>query len=279
MSAKPTKAAKSSKKSSKGNKQKQNDTQMEMFKDIMVKTLQELTTDIEGITDLSNDVKQSLRSLVDGPSDVVMQELQNPESKLVKEYIPKDCLQKDPAGIKYLQLLSMLQPALKPELPPVVSMPLTAPKKPKHKKKKNVAASGTPNIADFLGGADNDLARLAQSAMADLRLDQKLSENSGIGDMISVMSEVSDYIKTKMEQGELDAAKLQDQATGMCEKMKSSPEFKKAMEANPSLRSMMESGLSSMNGDNVENNDSIPSGPNMMAPVQLMSQISEMFLD
>ena len=234
-----------------------------MLEGIIAKTLKEMIADLSHVDAKTGD---QLNALIEGLSDhKITKRLANKDSELCKA-IPKETLEKDPSGRKYLDILGMLQPTLKTtSLPvaekaePVASLPPTIEGKMQVEMEdipEDVPRQEFLNI--FNQTVDNDLLNVANSIKKDIDLKdddlhEMLSGGADMGKMMNLIGKFSSSVKERIDKGEINVDKMQNQAMDLVEKMKSTPEFNKVLETNPSLGMMMNAaGLMSGNNENAE---------------------------
>jgi hypothetical protein len=169
--------------------------------------------------------------------------LSDPNSVLCKN-IPKEILEKDVSGRKYLEILSIIQPSLKPSISSVITT-------------SSATTSSAENVfnkatLDMFGSENDTIIDLAQSICKDLNLNENTAATSSAEEMFKLLPTIQTYLSKKIEDGSVDMDKLQSQATNVLNKLKMSSEFQKVMSDNSalgSIMSMMPSSSSSSEAD------------------------------
>lgn len=229
------------------------DHQAKMFEDIVAKTLQEMIVDVSHI-----DIQKSehlANCIKDLSNHKIARHLQNATSDLCKA-IPKDILDKDASGKKYLEILSMIQPTLKPN--PIAVQPSVQEVllQPAELQLRNTPVEGMPSgLEDVMKGVmDKDLLDLAESVRKDLNVNEeevgKAFQEMNMDKIMDIYEKAASVIKSKLGSGQIDVERLKSQTMNFVDKMKDTKEFKDVLQENPSISMMMNAGMMStmMNG-------------------------------
>lgn len=218
---------------------------------IIAKTLKELISDLSKV----NPVKSTLLSKeIEGLSDrKITRKIQKKDSDLVKN-IPKDLLQNDASGRRYLDILSILQPALKPPKPaaPPIKEALLQPAELQLKQKQS-ATSLTPRgktteeikeKCKAIGlEIDDSILSLAETFREATGMSEKeIASAVQAGDFSKLMTLASKCIplvQEKVESGEIDLEKTQEQFLKSAEQMTENPNFAEFFKSNPQMATMV----------------------------------------
>ena len=182
------------------------------------------------------------------------EELKNEESTLLKA-IPKEILDNDQAGRKYLEIFALCQPKLKPSILPYKVEPSSICVKDECTSSTNInedkcvkeetTSSSEENamktcLESLFSKSDkpNELLSLAENACKDLNLMGKSGENFDISEMANMMTTFVPYIQGKVESGEIDVKKITEQAFSICNDMKESPELSSMIANNPQFATL-----------------------------------------
>ena len=242
------------------------DKQKEQFETMIYNVFQDLIKDVSKVSSessvkLSNEVgKLSKSNLV--------KNLSKTDSELYKAF-PSDLLVKDVNGRRYLTLLGCVQKnflelvannVIDSSAQTVDNLLQNAPSS--SSLSQNAATSGQitgenqmfeDKMKELMGG-NNDLMKLANSAMKDLNIkDFAEKKDVGMNDLLSIMSDLSTYVQNKAAKGEIDMDNLQGQMQSMCSNLQNSPEFSQVVQLNPNLERMMNVAMTmNANGENNE---------------------------
>jgi hypothetical protein len=214
-----------------------NKDRMNKFEAMMVKTLKEMIIDLEQID--SQKSKQLIDTIAKLDDKDVMRDLQNPDSELVKN-IPRTVLEEDASGAKYLNILCLVQPSLKPR-DPIVTTAKNIDANAKDPSSSQVPSTSSVQlnqmVPDFI---DADLLNLAESVAKDLDEDsfKQAFQDKDINSMMSICTQASTIIQNKVEDGGIDLKKLQDQTMKVVDKMKDTEAFQMVIKDNPALSMM-----------------------------------------
>jgi len=207
-----------------------------------------MISDLEKIdADKASDVKKAINGL---SNNKIARRLQDANSELCKA-IPKDVLQKDAAGRRYLDVFGMIQPTLRPEKVAkstesetrLTSNMQLIPNLPS-------GVEGDANVSEFVKmfskNMDKDLLRLAENVRKDIDMSEAdlhdMMKSMDIGKMMSVFSKMGTSMQKEVEKGNVDLEKLHSQAMSFVDNVKETPEFNKMVEENPMLANMMKNG-------------------------------------
>jgi hypothetical protein len=199
----------------------QSDKHSKMLETVMYSTIKELAVDIN-----SSQLSDIINNLT--PTEVIVQ-LGDKTSKLY-ESIPKSSLESNNAGKKYLDILSVVQPDLKPTLIQDSSSSSSSSSSIKDINEDDIL-KGVNSILGVKNGENNKLISLASSLCKELDLNKKLDMNN-LGDMNNIMSlipDISSFVENKIKKGELNMEELQEQANDVCTKMQTSNDFQNLM--------------------------------------------------
>lgn len=178
-------------------------------------------------------------------------------------------------GPKYLTIFAMIQPALSVVSSPggptstemdvvttavvskdnsvtktlnskiVDSKPVNNKKKKKGSKKKQDPASSSSNPSELIQGLLSDtqdkdlLLSLADSIFKDLDLgDRANNEEMSMPEMLSLMTKAGSVIQNKVQAGDLDVERLQEQAMAFCQQIQHNPDLQNIIASNPVLAHM-----------------------------------------
>jgi hypothetical protein len=229
--------------------------QAKMFEDIVAKTIKEMIIDVSHVDqEISTRLAKSIRDL---SNHKIARHLQNVDSELCKN-IPKDILEKDASGRKYLEILCLIQPTLKPDPTIVQSQErILHPTELQLENKSEEASNGPKNVARGLtsdsfnhlmkGVMDKDLLHLAESVRKDLNVNEeevcKAFQEMDMESIMDIYGKAASLIQNKIHSGQIDVAKIQSQTMDFVDKMKDSKEFNDVLKDNPSLSMMMNSGM------------------------------------
>lgn len=234
---------------------------------VVEKTIKEMITDLSKIDGISSGkLEKYVKTL---SKDALLKEIQDSNSKVLK-LIPKDLLQRDVAGRRYLKVLSVLQSKLAPEDEKVLEErdrakkavvviknevdpetdPHVTPVVPAVKTTTTTTTETIdPDLEKIMNGAGNDnLKKLADDVIKDLKLDDP-NQNLGPAEIMGMISNIQEYVTKKVEKGELDMEKLESDARNFCVDMEKSKEFQETLKSNPQLASMMKMGMAGASND------------------------------
>lgn len=230
--------------------------QAKMFEDIVAKTIKEMIIDISHIDQAkSTRLAESIRDL---SNHKIARHLQNVDSELCKN-IPKDILEKDASGRKYLEILCLIQPTLKPDptivqpqegilLPTELQLKNKSEEVPNDSKHVSPASTSADSFNNLMKGVmDKDLLHLAESVRKDLNVNEeevcKAFQEMNMESIMDIYGKAASLIQNKIHSGQIDVAKIQSQTMDFVDKMKDSKEFNDVLKDNPSLSMMMNSGM------------------------------------
>jgi len=230
-------------------KNKKIQPQVQLYVDMLGNTVRELCTDLKKI---DADKGSALETVVSGlDNHKVVKRLAKSDSDLCR-CIPVELLENDASGRKYLDILSTIQPLLKPKSVPIETNAIvatTANVVPSVVKEIDEYTKSKEFMKMFNSSMDAELLDLADSVRKDINLnEQEIHEMVADMDMTKMMGligKISSTMNEKVQKGEIDVDKMQSQAMSFVEKIKENPEFSKTLQENPSL-SMMMNGTSSL---------------------------------
>lgn len=207
-----------------------------ILKTMLRKTLTELSLDLR--TNDESNVSNLIKDNLDIKSDTeLLDAIQDTNSELFKS-IPTDILAKDPAGQKYLQILSIVQPAFRVKKQKKVKeqfQPLDAPNEEKLSKDK--LENMSKHLENMLVEDENtnEIVKLTKDIMKDFNLENKNKEDFNMASMMKMMGNIKTYVDEKMTSGELDKEKLATQTMHMLGKLKQSKEFDEISKSLPGV--------------------------------------------
>lgn len=257
---------------------------------VMRETLYEMIIDLAKVAPTF--AMNILKSSQELDNIAIMKALRTAESNLCQG-IAEACAtpaMKGP-GEKYLSIFGIIQPSLKPvttHLPTAVpAVPATSSaavkaasnnKKKKRKGKGTVKstvsapaanasnASNATNPSQMIQGLLNDtqdkdlLLSLADSIFHDLDLGDRANEEMSMPDMLALMTKAGSVVQSKVQSGDLDVARLQEQALAFCEQIQHNPDLQNIISSNPVLASMQLDARAQTTGDQAESSTATTPG-------------------
>lgn len=197
-----------------------------------------------------------LKNAVENLSDHrITRRLQNPNSELCKS-IPKDIFERDAAGRRYLDILSMIQPSLKPQKVAKLDKRTKSDKKcisgsvSSEMQLTNSLPMGSGNqeeMSDFVkmfsSNMDKDLLNLAENVRKDIDMSEtelhEMMKSMDMQKMMSVFGKISSSMQQKIQTGQVDVNKLHNQAMSFVDNLQTTPEYNKVIQENPMLANIM----------------------------------------
>lgn len=185
---------------------------------MIINTIKELIEDIK-VTESEKSTTLNTIITENTPEQVIA--LLQQKNSLLCLSIPKESLEKDVSGRKYLDVLSLFQPDLKPVERTVTNENTT------HLTSDEDTMKQVSSILGIEDLENNDLLKLAQSMCKDLNITE--NSLSSPADLFTMIPTIQNYFNEKVEKGELNINQLQGQATSMLSKIE---EFKNTLPEN-----------------------------------------------
>jgi len=228
-----------------------------MFASIVAKTIRELVTDLKRNKVVSVAViGTEIENMIVGKSDSEITRLIHKRNSDLCKCIPKDILANDPSGRRYLEILSMIQPNLKPGgdnvngkgVTETSSLPTETSSLPNAMQISHDATStsndGAKHVSDddmlakfkstFGNVMPPELFNFVQILGEDLKCEQnefvEALQSMDMTKLMSLFGNVKDKIEKSMSSGEIDTNVVQTQAVKLLENMRESEQFTEAME-------------------------------------------------